>query len=226
VKRNDLLLRQDQIRIWIAEKRSKSFICSQLRCHPSTLKTYLGLLGIKYAGNKGSQGFPSKRRKPATTYLYNGSDVGTHRLKKLLLRDGLKEARCEYCQQTDWCGKAIPLELHHVNGNRYDNRIDNLHVVCPNCHALTDNHAGKSLKIPKILSGKSGNGKRIPHLAARKVERPSKGELQQLVWQQPTSHLAKQFGVSDKAIEKWCKSYSIDKPPRGYWAKRQKLNRV
>jgi hypothetical protein len=39
-----------------------------------------------------------------------------------------------------------------------------------------------------------------------------------LVWEKPTRRLAEDFGVSDKAIEKWCKAYGIPKPPRGYWA--------
>lgn len=54
----------------------------------------------------------------------------------------------------------------------------------------------------------------------RKVARPSKEELHKLLWEMPTQKLAAQFGVSDKAIEKWSKAYKIDKPPRGYWAKK------
>lgn len=54
---------------------------------------------------------------------------------------------------------------------------------------------------------------------SRKVVRPSKEELQKLVWKRPCIELSKVFGVSDKAIEKWCKSYGISKPPRGYWSK-------
>lgn len=53
----------------------------------------------------------------------------------------------------------------------------------------------------------------------RKVERPNAEELHKLVWSEPTTEIAKKFGVSDKAIEKWCKIYNIDKPPRGYWMK-------
>jgi len=52
----------------------------------------------------------------------------------------------------------------------------------------------------------------------RKVARPSKEELQKLLWQKPTSQLAKDFGVSDKAIEKWAKTYGLEKPGRGYWS--------
>lgn len=55
---------------------------------------------------------------------------------------------------------------------------------------------------------------------ARKVTRPSKEELRELLWQMPTQKLAAQFGVSDKAIEKWAKAYKIDKPSRGYWTKK------
>ena len=54
----------------------------------------------------------------------------------------------------------------------------------------------------------------------RKVERPSKEELEKLVWEKPTLQIAKDFGVSDKAVEKWCKTYGIEKPPRGYWVKK------
>lgn len=57
------------------------------------------------------------------------------------------------------------------------------------------------------------------NLASRRVTRPSKEELKNMIWTQPTTHIAKDFGVSDKAVEKWCKAYGIKKPSRGYWAK-------
>lgn len=53
----------------------------------------------------------------------------------------------------------------------------------------------------------------------RKVIRPSKEDLEKLIWENPTIKLAKKFGVSDKAIERWCIGYNIKKPPRGYWTK-------
>jgi hypothetical protein len=54
----------------------------------------------------------------------------------------------------------------------------------------------------------------------RKVDRPTKEELEKLVWEKPTLQIAKDFGVSDKAVEKWCRAYEIEKPPRGYWVKK------
>ena len=76
----------------------------------------------------------------------------------------------------------------------------------------------KTLKYRKD-SQSIGNG--VSRISARKVERPSKEELEKMVWEIPTWKLAEQLGVSDKAIWKWCKCYGISKPPRGYWAKVQ-----
>jgi 5-methylcytosine-specific restriction endonuclease McrA len=43
-------------------------------------------------------------------------------------------------------GKPIPIELHHKNGDHYDNSLDNLEILCPNCHAQEDNNSGAALK--------------------------------------------------------------------------------
>jgi len=51
---------------------------------------------------------------------------------------------CERCGLSMWLGKPIPLEIHHVNGNNLDNRLENLQLLCPNCHALTSNYRGKA----------------------------------------------------------------------------------
>ena len=59
--------------------------------------------------------------------------------------------------------------------------------------------------------------------STRKVERPSREELNKLLWSIPTIDIAKSYGVSDKAISKWASSYGLEKPPRGYW---QKLNNI
>ena len=54
---------------------------------------------------------------------------------------------CEKCGIKKWEGKNVPLELHHINGNSNDHRIENLKILCPNCYALTDNYRGKNLSL-------------------------------------------------------------------------------
>jgi len=59
----------------------------------------------------------------------------THGLKKRLLKEGLKKHCCEECGLREWREKPVPLELHHVNGVNNDHLIENLQLLCPNCHA-------------------------------------------------------------------------------------------
>ena len=94
--------------------------------------------------------------------------------------------------------------------------------------SISSDRKNKSPKVSARKQNTSKNSspsltdKKLVQINSRKVERPSKKELHKLIWEIPTIHVAKKFGVSDKAIEKWCKAYEIDKPPRGYWTKRKK----
>jgi len=83
---------------------------------------------------------------PLSKILVNGSTYWSNGLRKRLIKEGLKEHKCEICGNTTWQGKEIPLELHHINGINTDNRIENLQLLCPNCHALTDTFRGKNIK--------------------------------------------------------------------------------
>jgi len=64
-------------------------------------------------------------------------------------------------------------------------------------------------------------GSKGPRPETRKVVRPSKEELHELIWEKPMTELSKKFGVSDKAIAKWITSYKIEKPPTGYWLRQR-----
>lgn len=69
---------------------------------------------------------------------------GTFLLKNRLIRAGYFDEKCYRCGLTEWMGNPIPTHLEHINGDRYDNRIENLTLLCPNCHALTETYAGKN----------------------------------------------------------------------------------
>jgi hypothetical protein len=71
----------------------------------------------------------------------------SYRLKLKLLKEGTKQHQCENCKLKEWKNNKIPLELHHVDGNSKNNDISNIELLCPNCHALTDNYRGRNKKI-------------------------------------------------------------------------------
>jgi DNA-binding CsgD family transcriptional regulator len=64
-------------------------------------------------------------------------------LKRRLFAEGLKEERCEACGLTEWLGAPLSMALHHVNGERDDNRLESLQILCPNCHAQTSTWSGR-----------------------------------------------------------------------------------
>ncbi len=97
------------------------------------------------AWNQGVRYTPLRQAQPLSEILVEHSAfVNANHLRERLLREGLKQHRCECCGNTEWQGKPIPLELHHVNAVRDDQRLENLQLLCPNCHALTDNYRGKN----------------------------------------------------------------------------------
>lgn len=146
MRRTDILERKDEILEWIKEDLPNAEIARRLKCKVDTLKSYYTKMGITYSGNMSGKGIKgsSKERKSAEE-LAKSPTVGSHRLKLRLLEDGVKEYKCECCGLTEWNGKPIALELHHVNGVKDDLRIENLQILCPNCHAFTDNYRGRNI---------------------------------------------------------------------------------
>lgn len=73
----------------------------------------------------------------------------TYKLKQRLLEEGIKENRCQICNISEWNGQSINMELHHVDGDRTNHLLENLEMICPNCHSQTDNYRAKNKKAPQ-----------------------------------------------------------------------------
>jgi hypothetical protein len=82
--------------------------------------------------------------------------AGTYRsrtnLKLRLLRSGLKDGRCEGCGLSEWRDRPLPLALHHVNGDAQDHRVENLQLLCPNCHSQTPNFSGRNRRGRRLAA--------------------------------------------------------------------------
>lgn len=85
-------------------------------------------------------------QKKLSEHLTINSTCNTYMLKRRLISEGIKENKCELCGIKTWRGKDIVCELHHINGDRCDNRLENLIILCPNCHSQTSNFRGKNSK--------------------------------------------------------------------------------
>ena len=203
--------------------------------------------------------------KNVEDYLTTNSYVKADRLKWKLFSTGLKEYKCEKCGRTHWEGEQISLQLHHVNGDNTDNRLENLQILCPNCHSQTDNYCGANNRhddvskkyycrccgkemdktqtglceecYEALVASKLDITRMLPHPRVRhygvcidcgkqidrhstrcdecskklqrKVERPSKEELSQLLQESNFSAIGRTYGVSDNAVRKWCKYYNL-----------------
>ena len=78
--------------------------------------------------------------------LQNQTSYKSSSLLKRLISNQIKEYKCENCGIVEWNNKPISLELHHIDGDHNNNFLDNLQILCPNCHSQTFNYRGRNVK--------------------------------------------------------------------------------
>lgn len=138
-QRTDILEREQEIRQWINENLPNAEIARRLSCKVDTLKAYYKKMGIEYAGNSSRKGFKHLEQRISAEQFVKGNSNNAAKRKRLI-EDGIKEAKCERCNLSEWMGQPIPLELHHIDFNHYNNDLSNLQILCSNCHMQVHNY--------------------------------------------------------------------------------------
>ena len=152
-RRDDVELNKEYFIKVCNESKTMAEASRVLNLHFNTFKRY-ALEFDCYKPNQGGKGIvdgPSERRIK-TKDILNGlyPNYQTFKLKKRLIIEGIKEDKCELC---GWNKKIegeefTPCELHHKDGNSHNHKLENLIILCPNCHALQDHYRSRNKKAP------------------------------------------------------------------------------
>jgi transposase len=201
--------------------KSIAGVCRELNIRPvggnyKTINNKIKEYGINIEHFTG-QGWNRKENFKPFGKTYEIDDILTNKVKytatsKLrlrLIKDGYKENKCEKCGLKEWMGNQIPLELNHINGDNMDNYLENLEILCCNCHAQTYNWRGrkikKSSKLDIVLQNYEKNDVIILNITP-----PDKFVLEDMITQFSLKDIAKNFNVGVSSIKGLIKKYGIN----------------
>lgn len=128
----------------VKDSRTWAEVCRKLGVKPATgaqthVKSRANDFGVDFShflGQAHNRGKIFGSKQPIEFYLVQNSNAKSHTLKLRLIKEGIKKEVCEECGLKEWLGLPIPLELDHINNNHWDNRLENLKILCPNCHSM------------------------------------------------------------------------------------------
>lgn len=102
-------------------------------------------------GLSNRRGTNSPNRISIVKHLTYGSKVGNKMIKFGCLREDLLKNICYKCGMLPvWNNEPISLQVDHINGDRYDNQLNNLRLLCPNCHSQTKTFSGRNKKVTAL----------------------------------------------------------------------------
>lgn len=194
-----------------------------------TIKKIADENNFDYSHFKGSAWAKGKIRKssitPLSDLLVMGRIIKSSSIKDRIIKEGLLKNECCFCGlKNEWNGKKLILQLDHKDGNRSNNLLENLRLLCPNCHSQTKTYCRKCViiktkkyckkcnkEIKKSLSGLCSKcfNKTRDYSIYRKCKRPEKNILLQQVAKLGYSQTGKIYGVSNTSIKKWLKAAGV-----------------
>jgi len=127
--------------------------CSKLGIRFTTYRKHAQRLNV-WKPNQGGKGTKKSLDREYKSIPINEILKGKHpqfqsgKVKQKLFEAGIKENKCEMCGIVKWENDIIVCQLDHINGNRNDHRLENLRILCPNCHSQTNTYRGRN----KIIS--------------------------------------------------------------------------
>lgn len=158
-------------------------------------------------------------------YLRKNTPCNSFKLKNKLFLYNLKERKCEICGIVDWLGKELSFQLHHKDGDNTNNTLENLQILCPNCHSQTENYAGKNIKTKNesicLNCGKTvSRGYCYCRSCAGKIKAEKYKEennalyynrdfLKENIYKNSFEEVGRQCNTSGNTIKKWCKKLNL-----------------
>ena len=240
----------DELKILIDSSKTWIELCDKLGYSKTGdningLKEYLKEKNINFThlpiGNQwqSSDAFKNldRQKKPLEQLLNTHSKIDRGSLKNRLIKENKLANICASCKMEPiWNGQSLQLQLDHINGVNDDNRLENLRLLCPNCHSQTITYAGRNKKYQRELKGIflkkkkcticdkddiSGNqycaecAKIHAPQSVRHVERPPLDQLMIDLIDTNYGKTGEKYGVSHTAIRKWINAYGRDPPNYG-----------
>lgn len=165
------------------------------------------------------KGKTRKNRIKLEKIMVEDSGYKSNDLKKRLIKKKILEEKCSMCDLSEWLGKPITLEMDHINGNNRDHRLENLRLLCCNCHSFTETYKGKNKeRVVKEENKCMTCGIKIWKTALhcrkcsprkKKVQRPTAEDLLKDLKKTNFSKVGRKYKVSCNSIRKWCKAYNL-----------------